>query len=302
MDYISVPLQQEIIVDDLYTIHYFEYMNNFSFKGEQHDFWEFCCIDKGEAYIITEHNRMLLKRGEIFFHPPGEFHTVEANGQIAPNLVVVSFSCPSTYMDFFKNKILHIDEIERNILAEIIIEARQAYTNRLDDPYSITMVKNKHAPFASEQLIKLSLEHFLIHMIRRNTNSFVVQKESFRSISKTTKNKSDDEIFNRIMDYLEQHLTTKVTIETICRDNLIGRSQLQKIYREKCDLGVIECFSKLKIDAAKQMIRTQHLNFTQISEQLGYGSIHYFSRQFKKLSGMTPSEYATSIKAISEKH
>ena len=42
------------------------------------------------------------------------------------------------------------------------------------------------------------------------------------------------------------------------------------------------------------------MNFTQISDFLGYSSIHYFSRQFKKLSGMTPTEYATSIKAISE--
>ena len=43
------------------------------------------------------------------------------------------------------------------------------------------------------------------------------------------------------------------------------------------------------------------MNFTQISETLGYSSIHYFSRQFKKLTNMTPSEYASSIKALSEK-
>ena len=89
-----------------------------------------------------------------------------------------------------------------------------------------------------------------------------------------------------------------MTIEQICRDNLIGRSQLQKIFREKCSKGVIEYFSSMKIDVAKQMIRTNHMNFTQISEQLGYTSIHYFSRQFKKITGMTPSEYASSIKAM----
>ena len=36
------------------------------------------------------------------------------------------------------------------------------------------------------------------------------------------------------------------------------------------------------------------------SEHLGYTSIHYFSRQFKKTTGMTPSEYASSIKAMAE--
>ena len=66
-------------------------------------------------------------------------------------------------------------------------------------------------------------------------------------------------------------------------------------------MGVIEYFSMLKIKSAKHFIRMGSLNFTQIAEQLGYTSIHYFSRQFKKLAGMTPSEYASSVKAIMEK-
>ena len=96
------------------------------------------------------------------------------------------------------------------------------------------------------------------------------------------------------------HLNTHVTIDQICKDNLIGRSQLQKIFKEHCDLGIIEYFSMLKINAAKELIRTKQLNFTQVAEHLGYTSIHYFSRQFKKVSGMTPSEYASSIKAMAE--
>ncbi|MGO5053120.1 AraC family transcriptional regulator [Lachnospiraceae bacterium LCP25S3_G4] len=302
MNYKRIPLKDDLIISDLFTIHYFEYMSDFSFKGEKHDFWEFCCVDKGEVYILTDTKKVLLKRGDIIFHRPNEFHTVEANGEIAPNLVVASFSCTSQNMNFFKNKVLKIDEMERNILADIIIEARHTFDCRLDDPYLTHMTIRDDAPFASGQLIKLYLEHFLIHMFRRNTSTIVVQKKSPISIPKTTKSKSDDEIFNRVLDYLEQNLDTQVTIDSICRENLIGRSQLQKIFREKCNLGIIEYFSKMKISAAKQMIRTNKLNFTQISEQLGYGSIHYFSRQFKKITGMTPSEYATSIKAISEEN
>ena len=92
-----------------------------------------------------------------------------------------------------------------------------------------------------------------------------------------------------------------MTIPQICHDNLIGRSQLQKKSREQHQCGVIDFFSQMKIDLAKQLIRENQMNFTQISEFLGYSSIHYFSRQFKKISGMTPSEYATSIKALSER-
>ena len=43
----------------------------------------------------------------------------------------------------------------------------------------------------------------------------------------------------------------------------------------------MECFNQMKINSAKQMIRNQQMNFTQIADALGYTSVHYFSRQFK---------------------
>ena len=64
---------------------------------------------------------------------------------------------------------------------------------------------------------------------------------------------------------------------------------------------MIELFLQMKIEFAKQLIREDQMNFTQISDFLGYSSIHYFSRQFKKITGMTPSEYSSSIKALSER-
>ena len=113
---------------------------------------------------------------------------------------------------------------------------------------------------------------------------------------------TSSETCRNIIHYLgEQCAAVSRRFEDISKDNMIGRSQLQKLFREEYQCGVIEFFSRMKIDFAKQLIRENDMNFTQISDFLGYSSIHYFSRQFKKLSGMTPTEYATSIKALSER-
>lgn len=300
MGYVSVHLQDSIHIEEIFTIHYFEYMSDFSFEGESHNFWEFLYVDKGEVGVTADKNSFVLKKGDIIFHKPNEFHNVKATGGSAPNLVVVSFSSPSTALTFFENKTLHVDELERNLLADIIIEARSCFTCRLDDPYLTHMVQKIPDTFGAEQMIRLHLEHLLIHLVRRHSNPIVFKKNLHTLPPKATKSRSDSEVFNRVVDYLESNISAHITIEQICRDNLIGRSQLQKIFREKSSKGVIEYFSKMKIGAAKEMIRTGHLNFTQISERLGYTSIHYFSRQFKKLTGMTPSEYASSIKAMAE--
>lgn len=302
MNYQGIVFDREFCIEKLFSLHYFEYMSTFSFPGEAHDFWEFVCVDKGDVTIGAGEETQTLKRGEIRFHEPNEFHWVRANGNTAPNLIVISFSCKSPLMDFFRRKTLHVDDFARGILARIIREAGGFLLGRLDDPYQTVLEINPDAPEASGQLIQLYLEQLLIYLYRRycglSSGSEPIQ---YRKPDKTMKENTDTEIFNRIVEYLNCNLTSRITIEKICRDNLIGRSQLQKIFHKKSGLGIIEYFSKMKIDTAKQMIRSEQMNFTQISEKLGYASIHYFSRQFKKLTGMTPSEYASSIKAIADR-
>lgn len=94
----------ELFVSDIYTIHYYEYRNDFHFDGERHDFWEFQCVDKGAAEVITDNGTYTLTRSQVIFHRPNEFHTLKANGRTAPNIIVISFACNSPCMKFSKIK------------------------------------------------------------------------------------------------------------------------------------------------------------------------------------------------------
>ena len=297
MSFAAIHLDSDIHVEEIYTVHYFEYRNDFHFPGERHDFWEFQCVDKGMAQVCTDDGPHILNRGQAIFHKPNEFHDLMAVGNTAPNIVVVSFTCHSPCMKFFENRIVNITDTERNLLGMLISEARRCISSPLDDPYLNIMEKRENALFGSQQLLRLYLEQILIYLIRRN-----MMPQLSVPISKFVDLKTNSAPYNKILFYLEEHIRESLTIEDICHDNLIGRSQLQKLFREQSHCGVIELFSQMNIEFAKQLIRENEMNFTQISEFLGYSSIHYFSRQFKKIAGMTPSEYASSIMALSEKH
>lgn len=298
MSYKSVSLKDVISIHEIYSIHYFEYMCDFSFPGESHDFWEFLCVDKGEVNVLAGEKFHSLKKGDIIFHKPNEFHNVNSNGLIAPNLVVMSFSCSSPVMSFFEEKVLQISEPERLLLAQIIQEAKYVFEGRMDDPYQEELILSENPRFAGEQLIRLYLEQLLIQLIRR----YMVRPDQpiNPAIVKSIKQKADGELFSQIQEYMELHICESLTIEQLCRSNSVGRSQLQKLFRTRSGYGAIEYFSRMKVDLAKQMIRENHYNFTQIADALGFSSIHYFSRQFKRVTGMTPSEYASSIKALSD--
>ena len=293
MNYIGTTLEDSLHIDELFTIHYFEYTGNFFFPGESHDFWELIFVDKGSVNICMDEQELILHRGEIAFHQPNEFHKVSTYGQIAPNLVVISFRCDSPLMDFFKRKVLKIDEKDRSLLANILADARKLFESPLDDPYTKEMIKREHIPVGTEQLIRMHLELFLLGLLQKHSIS---EKQS-----NVPAIKSSIDIFKRVVSYMEENLSSHLTISQICRDNMTGRTQLQNAFQREAGMGVIEYFSKMKIDNAKHLIRIGYLNFSQIAEQLGYTSVHYFSRQFKQLTGMTPSEYSSSVKAMMEK-
>lgn len=301
MSYENITLSQDLEIKEIVTVHYFEYLSTFSFPGETHNFWEFLYVDKGEVEVNADGKKFALEKNQIIFHKPNEFHGLKANGIIAPNLVVISFYCEAPCMCFFENQILHINEFERNLLGQIIREAKNTFSSPLGDPHLKKLERHKEVPFGSEQLIKINLEHLLIHLIRRFRTSEVVPSMNTLRQEKTTKMNYDDEVINCIIRYMETHLESRLTIDQICVDHSIGRSQLQNLFQSKFQCGVIEYFSNMKIEAAKQCIRETNMNFTQIAEKLGFSSVHYFSRQFKKISNMTPTEYSSSVKIVSEK-
>ena len=291
MSFVPFRLEKALEIDRIYTIHYFEYTSSYSFAGESHDFWEFLYVDKGSVRVTAGEESVDLSRGELIFHPPGEFHALSANGVAAPNLVVVSFGCDSPAMDFFRGKILAAGVEERALMARIVNIGRGLFTNPLNDPTTRVMEPAPNAPFGSAQLLGSAIGELLIRLIRQGETVPARRQEMPRHVEGRV---------DRIMDYLEQRLDQNLSIQQICRDNLIGRAQLEQYFHEQTGGGVIDHFNKMKIAAARQYIREGRLNFTQISAKLGFRSVQYFSRRFKLITGMSPSEYSRSVKMLSE--
>lgn len=299
MPYESVSLEESIHIRKLYSVHYFQYMSDFSFPGESHNFWEFIYVDSGTVNVTAGRRRLTLNRGNILFHKPNEFHSVHANGVVSPSLVVVSFSCHSACMNAFKGQLLTLQNSEHELLADLIREAQHAFNGRMDDPYlQHLVVADSSLAFGAEQLIYSYLEQLLIQLYRRN---FISRLPGGVDIPVPENTGKTSEVYTRIVQYMEAHVREHLTMDQLCGDNILSRSTVQKIMKETCGCGAIEFFSHLKIETAKQLIRDNKMSITEIADYLGYTSIHYFSRQFRHLTFMSPSEYANSIKSLSDR-
>ncbi len=291
MNYIGRIPKQELRISKIYSIQYFEYLKDFSFEGEKHNFWEFVYIDKGAINAIAEDKDHNLIKGDIIFHKPNEFHKLRANGRIAPNLIIMSFSCKSPAMKWFNGKILRIGNEEKNLLARILHEAGNAFSSKLNDSLLLALERKEKQIFATEQLIKLYLEQILIGLVRREMHIGVYNKPASPLKEKTRK-----DAFNKVVDFFENNLFDMPNLETVCRTTGFSCTYIENVFKEKTGRSVMEYFKIIKLEKSKDLIRDGDYTFTQIAANLNYSSLHYFSKIFKKYIGMTPTEYSSSVK------
>lgn len=291
MEYQKTALNREITVNEIVTVHYFEYTKDFAFSGEMHDFWEMVYIDKGEAIITADAKDIVLHTGQLYIHKPMEYHNIRCNGVSAPNSVIVSFVCHDDILYSISGRVIDCGERLKNMLAAIIAEAQQAFSSPMDDFYTSRLQRREEQRFGCEQMIKLNLELMLIRLVRHNSGAI---KEEDVSLHKAN---SDDELMAQICMFIEANVEKRLRFEDICRKFSLSASAVKSLFRRKMGHGAMDYYNRCRINRAKLMIREQNLNFAQISERLGYSSQHYFSRQFRNLSGMSPTEYADSVKA-----
>ena len=295
MDYKKTTLRQDLVIRDVISIHYFEYTVDFAFSGELHDFWEIVYADKNELIITADASEILLPQGSLFVHKPMEFHNVRGNGVHAPNSVIVSFSSDAPELYEIAGRVIPCTDAEKLLLGQIIEEGKLAFSTPLGDPYTEELIRREASPFGCEELIGNTLVSLCVSLIRRSRQKGVSPAPE----AVYPKRRMDEVRLREICSYLQENVEKDLSSRDILAAFSLSESSLQKLFQSKVGMGAMQYFQRLKIDRAKELIREKKLNFSEISEKLGFSSIHYFSRRFKAVSGMTPSEYAASVKSIS---
>lgn len=101
---------------------------------------------------------------------------------------------------------------------------------------------------------------------------------------------------NRILLYIRQNLTQPLGLRHICEAFRLSPSYVERIFKAHLNMTVTEYINDEKMRLACELIQSSPLNLTQISKRLGYGSVSYFTRRFKRKFGQSPTQMFSSQK------
>jgi len=71
----------------------------------------------------------------------------------------------------------------------------------------------------------------------------------------------------------------------------LSSSYLSKVFKATTGYSIIEFFNKIKVDKAKEIIIEDDKKIKEVAQMLGFTDEFYFSRIFKKIEGVSPSEF-----------
>ena len=94
-----------------------------------------------------------------------------------------------------------------------------------------------------------------------------------------------------IREYLDMHYTQKISLDALAEQFFISKFYLTRVFKEQFGVSINTYVLNLRITKAKQMLRFTEKKLEDIGYQCGLGAPHYFSRIFKQVEGITPSEF-----------
>lgn len=287
MDFKLQTFNTPLTVTRIANIHYFEFIKEYHTFNDFHNFCELLYVDKGSISVKSDNYSGILTNNQMIIHRPNEKHSLKCTDNVCPNVIIIGFECECGELKPFSTVPLTLQQSHKKMLSEIMKEGMNVYAPPYDIPNTLEMKKRESYPYGSDQMLKINLEAFLITLVREYHQSTASSESTMLADSKTAD----------IYSYINEHYTEKITLDDICF--LFGTNKTSLCHKFKNEYGitVLNYINKLKINDAKIYIREQNLSVTEISELLGFSSIHYFCRLFKKHTGLSPKEYSKTIKA-----
>ena len=258
-------------VEGLYTFFYQEREQGFIFSGESHPMPELTYVDQGELHSVLEGQDTLLKQGDVTIYGPNQWHMHYADIGVAPRYVTITFDLEGLDLTPLLNQKFVAPQQAVTLLQQMLREQERM------DEYSNDMIISQ-------------LSMVLLTLLREAAQPTGAKLQTSNAVH------GENEIIRQAQQYISSHIREKLPVPLVARQVDVSPSYLTALFHKNLQISPGEYIRRIKLQESKQMIRENNLNFTEIAAALQYSTVHHFSRQFKEKFGITPTEYAKSVR------
>jgi two-component system, response regulator YesN len=211
----------------------------------------------------------------------------------------------------YQNKLMDAitkgDQVEVNNLIDSRIDLLVEFSDRI--PGS-PIRSSKNMAFVSNTLYRVAAERSGIHpvylhniserfaiLIERTTTIPSLKKlmllmaNEYCELVRTFSTGHYSPIVKKTVDYILLNLGHPITLNTIAKQIHVNPSYLSRKFKEDTGMNITEFINLKRVEEAKLYLQRGNISITDIAFMVGFNDLNYFSKVFKKLTSLTPSQY-----------
>lgn len=218
------------------------------------------------------------------------------------------------------NPLININELLENI-QNILYTGKLEEVNALVDSFRQRLQNAEKIPYYYIQQLYIQLLSIILrtateigigtHLIAENNDLYgtLLKIESFSELDGwikgilgnvceqiNVKNKlKTKHSIQKAIDYIREHCQEEISLTSVADYVRLNPNYFSRFFKEETGCSFVDYLKKLRIEKAKELLRTSNLKIYEICEALGYQSVQYFSTLFKNMVGVTPQEYREKL-------
>lgn len=269
---------------------------NTGFPNHCHSFFEIEYLFEGDGVYQINSEKIETRTHSLLIKPPLCVHGAYGNNGQSRNLIIQfgynflnknAFTLKKNSLLFPTSKLQHncILMVESNteleyLLSEIIKIVPVFITPLKDEDRII-----EYSPEYELKLNSLTLS-LLVYLLKNEYLTIVEDACNFTDVLQL-KN-----VLNRIIKYPEE----KLSMDDAAKMAGMSYAYFSRTFKKTIGQSFVDFCNANKIHRAEELLKSQKFSVTDIATSLGFGSVSYFNRIFKKYNGSTPTQYKNKIK------
>lgn len=249
----------------LHTFLYQEFATDFYFRGEQHAPYELVYVNQGELHNLVRGQDILLRQHTFMLIDRNDWHTQYSDAAI--RFLTVSFQANDPKLSALSGKAFSATLRQQELF-------RKMLQQDLQEEYA-------------EEYVQTLFKLLLLELLQQ------VDTEGFPALPPAKH--SENAIVDQAIQIISENTRNKFTLEALSQAVHVSIPYLHKLFQTHLGISPGKYITKIRMEECKLLLRQEQLTMGQIAQQLGFSSLQQFSRQFRNVCGVTPSQYLRSV-------
>ena len=238
---------------------------------------ELILVLRGKGQISNEKTDFAVKQGDVLLFDSGQIHELDG-GDEGLLLLAIQISrnfckryCPQLRNTRFLENMLNpcFPDRELELLRGAMVEAFSAY-----------LQKSMSSAFGCMAQLNVVFEKLLGH----------VPYQILDQTQQVNRMKAQERV-RRILLYIQEHYREPIRLADIARLEDLSESHVSRFFREHLNITLQDYLTRLRVEAAMQMLKNTDLSSTSIAYECGFSDPKYMNQGFEKLLDMHPNQW-----------